>query len=310
MHEFLHRIGEINFNTTANIEIPRISERSYVPFIRGSALLPDVIHNIVKVSKKSARSGIPENLSRILSQRFNFSEKDLSWVMGHCGEIGEKMEERLTRPGEIKIIIQNDFLRIFDFASSTLDVFISSDGMDFNGTRYASEPFVAANLRLIFSSFMTSFSSLLLHCAGLILGPGAAIFFAPDEGGKTTVVSLSGKKFPVLNDDQVILKDEGGTIYAHGTPFGAFNSGPIKAELKGIFMLKQADFFKIEPLSPLEIIECIWGEHIGYTHFLPLRNRQAAFNILYDALHQAPVYNLYFQEHAIDWNKIESALGK
>lgn len=280
MLDLYHEIAGITFRTKSNLNIPRINEKLFEPYLCSKRNKPEITQNIIK-TRHPCKEAIA--LRKILYDQ--------------------------QKQKEIKLVKVDDFLRIFNFSSNKLYLLFNNNEINYKNSPQRSEHFVAANLRIIFSSFLTSFSSIMIHCSGLIMKNRAAIFLAPDYGGKTTLVSLAKGRYPILNDDQVIIKNENGIIYAHATPFGAQNSGPLRARLAGFFMLKKSSSFKIEPLSPLDIIECIWGEHLRYTHFLPTKNKQAAFNILYDALLQAPSYNLHFNKNYVNWDLIQETLA-
>ena len=248
------------------------------------------------------------DIYNLLKNKFNFSDSDFKSSILNCKEIINKLNELKNNPNKFNIIKIENYLRFFDFSKKILDIFVYGNRIKNENHNYQFEHFISANFRSIFSSFLTFFSAIMLHCSGLIMKTGAVLFFAPNEGGKSTLVILSKNKFPILNDDQVILKKENGIIFAHGTPFGAFSFGQIKAKVAGHFVLEQADSFRIEKISPQEFIQCIWNEHLRYTYFLPIEYKKIAFNILFDAFLQAPIYRLFFTKNSINWDEIEEAI--
>lgn len=155
----------------------------------------------------------------------------------------------------------------------------------------------------------------------------AALFLAPDEGGKTTAARLaaagiyssaasSGSKTGrddagralILGDDQVILRRERGRFWMHGTPWNLICGGPANAELGGMFLLEKADAFRISPLKASDAVSFIWNEHRHITDFLPTAIRKKAFALISEACASVPVYRLSFTKTALDWAAVLACL--
>jgi hypothetical protein len=167
---------------------------------------------------------------------------------------------------------------------------------------------VVRNYQHMFTAFLLDYLALPVHSAGLILDGRAALFLAPDEGGKTTVLQLAKDGY-LLSDDQVIVKREGEGIIAHATPFGKLTSGPGQAPLGGLFVLEKACRFDLAPLKPAELVKILWDEHLSYTSILPRPLKLRAFNLLYDMCHRVPVYRLSFPRDHMDWEAIDIAMA-
>jgi len=167
---------------------------------------------------------------------------------------------------------------------------------------------VAAYFRRMFATFLPDFSALMVHSSGLIRNQRAALFLAPDEGGKTTVLRRApGGLF--LNDDQIVLRREGEQFVAHSTPLGRITSGPCQARLGGLFVLEKATTFRLTPVPAAGLVRRLWEEHTIYTAVLPRALKQRAFNLFYDLCHQVPVYKMQFPQDDIDWNAIDAAMA-
>ncbi|MBN1201880.1 MAG: hypothetical protein JXJ20_08510 [Anaerolineae bacterium] len=159
----------------------------------------------------------------------------------------------------------------------------------------------------LFAPFLTIFSAVAVHSSSLVRDGTAALFVAPDEGGKTTAATLSPTG-TILCDDQNILRKDGDSIFVHSTPWGRHTSGPQQARLGGIFLLEQALDFEMIPIRPVDALEFLWNEHLSYYSFLPNKLKTQAFNLFYDACCQVPVYRLHFTKDYIDWDAVHAAM--
>jgi hypothetical protein len=165
----------------------------------------------------------------------------------------------------------------------------------------------ARNFPNLLVTFLPQFAGLMVHCAGVIRGDRAALFLAPDSGGKSTVLRRATDGF-ILSDDQVILRKQGSEFIAHATPLGLMTSGPGSARLGGIFILRKADHFALEPLSPLELVCAFWRDPGNLSRLIPKSLKLRAFDLFYDICHQVPVYRMSFPKHYVDWDAIDSAM--
>jgi hypothetical protein len=200
------------------------------------------------------------------------------------------------------------YLYLYNFFGNRLDIFYSEKhgGFITKTQKYMPEHCVAANFQQIFSSFLPNFSAIMLHAAGVIRRDRAVLFFAPDEGGKTTVVMNSNGE-PVLGDDQLILRRKSGDIIAHATPLGPMTSGPCQARVGAIFLLEKAPGFGLKPLVPAEFIQHIWSMHQNNTFFLPRHLKKMSFQLLCDLSYQVPIHLMRFPQNFVDWDAIDAA---
>lgn len=91
---------------------------------------------------------------------------------------------------------------------------------------------------------LTPHGALMLHCA-LIEHEGRGIAFsAPSQTGKSTQADLWVKHrgARILNGDRAILRNEGGSIFAYGSPYAGSSNIflDVKVPLRAIIMLEQA----------------------------------------------------------------------
>jgi hypothetical protein len=109
------------------------------------------------------------------------------------------------------------------------------------------------SLKSLLAYFALRQGGLLLHCAGVVADGGAYLFTGEGGSGKSTVVALSPDKV-ALNDDLVVLWQNGTGWRAYGTPFwnqgaarrdGQTSDGPVA----GVFKLVQDHRDYLEPIS-------------------------------------------------------------
>jgi len=112
---------------------------------------------------------------------------------------------------------------------------------------------LAFSLKALLAYLAFRRGGLLFHCAGVLADGEAYLFTGEGGSGKSTVVSLSPDKV-ALNDDLVVLRRDGPSWWAYGTPFwneeathrdGQTASGPVA----GILRLVQDERVFLEPVS-------------------------------------------------------------
>ena len=298
-----HQIAGIIFRTESNGFLPRLQEEHFECFRVSNKIEPDVHHRIQKINPDSISlsSPVSEEQERISQNTHDSSDKLESPLLRYPA-VRTRLKECLNRQNQVDIRFDRDQLTIRDFARRELDIFCMPE---FGGN--PSEFHVAANFPRIFSSFLPCFSAILIHSSGVIRKGKAAVFLAPGEGGKTTVVRLS-TGMPVLHDDQIVFRMEGDIILAYATPMGRNTSGPCQARMGALFMLEKATNFELTPLKPPDLVQCLWTEHKGYTFFLPNNLKKRAFQIISDTCHKVPVYRMRFPKDYVDWDAIDAAM--
>jgi hypothetical protein len=217
--------------------------------------------------------------------------------------VNEAVKRCLDQPEMAHLAIRWNRAIIRNFARSELCYFYPPDrAADFGGS------LALARHRNLLAPLLTNFSAVMVHGAGVIRNDGAALFLAHDEGGKSTVVKNAPAEH-ILNDDQVILRQEGVPVWAHATPFGTITSGLHQAKLGGVFLLEKAREFALIPIPAREAVEFLWNEHATAWLVLPKRLRVRVFEILCAACRQARTYRMRFPKGQLDWEAIDEALA-
>jgi len=210
-----------------------------------------------------------------------------------------------NRSDHVSFLCKGNVFQVIDYSRQCHEIFY----LDKTYIYQACSPInrIAANFRQIFSAMIPLFDAIMLHCSGLIRNGKALLFFAPNSGGKSTVIQNNSGD-PILNDDQVIIRKSGATIIAHGTPFSILTSGPVSAPVGGLFLLEQSLEFNLQPINRADLIYCLWHEHQKYTFFLPKNLKSRVFNLLCDLCCSVPVYRMSFPKRFVDWQQIDSVL--
>jgi hypothetical protein len=154
--------------------------------------------------------------------------------------------------------------------------------------------------------FLISFSSAMIHSSALIRGEKAAVFLAPDEGGKTTSINLSPEG-TVLSDDHNIIRETDGNLSIYGTPWGNYYNN-IHAPIGAFFILQKANKFSLTPEKNNTLLSYLWNEHLAYHFFLPKKISKKHFDFLFGISRRIPVYRLEFSKDYIDWKVIDQAM--
>jgi len=298
-----HQIAGITFRTESDAQIPGLLLSSRLrQFIVNNAS-PNVYHRYRSIAPDSLTLPVLSAKEIVLLNRcVCYTYEGFDSPLLRSPVVRERLRDCLNHPRQVGIELRHSSIAIFDFARRELDLF------------YAPE--LERNLvdcRVGYSSFahfLPAFSAVMVHSAGLTLDDAAALFLATDEGGKTTVVehAVPGT---VLSDDQNVIRKEGNVFIAYATPWGRIIGGPCqRARVGGFFLLEQARHFELIPLKPAEVLEYLWNENLSHRFFLPRHLRIWAFEILYDACHQAPAYRMRFPKDYIDWDAIDAAMAR
>lgn len=160
----------------------------------------------------------------------------------------------------------------------------------------------------LFGPFLAVEQGFLLHSSGVVRGDGAAIFLAPDGGGKTTVAK-SVPSEAVLCDDQVILKYEQPRFLAYPTPWGKISGRHAAAPVHGLFFIEKAGSFRVTRIQPAECIERIWDDNSWKLALLPVEMRSQVFDLICKAATQIKSYRLETLPGEVDWAAIDECLA-
>jgi hypothetical protein len=146
-------------------------------------------------------------------------------------------------------------------------------------------------LRLILSFDLPQCDGLLVHASGYGDDRGAVVFLAPSRGGKTTTAR---KLTPaqVLSDDQVALRRQGGTWYAHALPFVgeyARATTPRVSPLRALVLLDKATTLSLErvatPRALARVLGCV-------VRFVRGGGAEPIIDLASDLVARVPVYHL------------------
>jgi hypothetical protein len=303
------KIAGIVFRTESNARLPWLQKDPYVQFLTGDEK-PAVRHFFSKIGfDPIVLSPLSMEEQKILARQDGFRPDWLNNPVLKCPQVRSRLKVLTGRPEEMEIWVGENYVYMIDFSCNRLDIFYTEKfgGYVTERQRYMPEHYVAANFRQIFSTFFSQFAAFLLHGSGVIRRERAVLFLASDGGGKTTVVAQSNGE-PVLNDDQIIIRQEGEDVTAHGTPLGVITSGPCQAPVGALFMLEKSSSFQIEPVSPSELVQYLWSEHQNYTFFLPKHLKKRVFRLLCDLCYRIPVYLMRFPKDHVDWDAIDAVM--
>ena len=219
-------------------------------------------------------------------------------------EVRSRVLAHLSRSDSVRIIAHLLTFEIYDYEAATADIFylssrrsILADNIAFNG------------IRRLFTTFLTAFSAVVVHSSGIVLDGKAALFLAPDEGGKSTILSRF-KRGDILCDDYNIIKKESDNLTVHNTPWGSLmNPKPLSAPLGGLFLLEKAPRFELVSIRPEEMLSFAWIENLRFLEALPRSYRLNAFSILDEASRSVPVFKLRFPKDAVDEDAVRRVLA-
>ena len=297
-----HRIAGINFRTDSDVPITHLVEPVFTKFqVEGSR--PDLPFTIRAINPDFLPLAPMDTITRErLLMTIGFPEQWLDRPLLRSSAIWNKVKACLDKPELAHINLRWNRAIIYNYSANELDFFYPPEEREI-----FLDPLIVAPHRGMFSVFMPNFSAIMLHGAGIVRKDAAVLFFAPDEGGKSSMIKLADGML-VLNDDQIILREQNRVIMAHGTPFGPISSGPIQSRLGAIFLLEKSSRFALSPLSTADAIEFIWNEHAHLWILMPRSLRIKAFELIADACRQARLYRMQFPKGYIDWNAIDDVL--
>jgi hypothetical protein len=331
MYLMRHTIAGITFLTESDIEIKSLQNDWFSRFIKGDAEA-DVYHQIYKVDETDLTLPALNDKERKQLMLFNTPKKlgpgdfilhplvrnikDDDNLIGfqstqdpfgipllQSPRVRERLDACLDHLYKVRLILHTHSVVIFDYRLHRFDLFYRAD------QKWVFENIPLENgIRRMFSSFLPSFSAVMLHSSGVIRKNRAALFFAPDEGGKSTVVKNMADGM-LLCDDRNIIRKEGNTFTAYSTPWGQINNGSQQASLGGLFLIEKGQEFELSLVKPQDILLFLWNEHMQFWNLLPKYLRVNAFQLLADICYNTPCYRMRFPKHYVDWNAIDEAMA-
>lgn len=216
--------------------------------------------------------------------------------------VRERIQFCLEHPKETTLILHAFSVTIFDYRHKRLDLFYRAD------QRWIFEQLSMENsFRRMFSGFLPAFSAVMLHSSGVIRGNRAALFFASDEGGKSTVLKNLSQGI-ALSDDRNIIRKVGDILTVYSTPWGQNNIGPQQARVGGLFLIEKAQEFGLSSIAPSSMVIFLWNEHIQFWQLLPKKLRIKAFELIVELCYRTPCYQMHFPKDFINWAAIDEIL--
>jgi hypothetical protein len=301
---FTHRIAGITFRTESDVAIPHLREEPFKQFEVDNGE-QDVRNHIRQYDPGDLTlPPMDEKEREALTRSVSFPRRWLANPIFCHPEVRAFVAYCLDHPELVHVSLAWNRAVFRDFARNELYLFYPPEKRE-----DIADPIFVAGYRNILDTFLPNFSAVMFHGAATVRHDLAAVFLAPDEGGKTTVVQLANGA-PVLSDDHPILRRDGDVIVVHGTPLGAITSGPELARLGGFFLLEKASCFELIPVKPRDVLQFIWNERMHRWGVLPRNLSLRAFDILYDACYHVPTYRMRFSRDRVDWDAIDAVIAR
>jgi len=292
-----HRVADINIWTESDAEIPQLLQPSFTKF-QVENLQPGIYFRIRELDPRLLPLPPLDNATqKRLLQTVGFPAKWSDRLILRSPDVWKKVQACLDHPEMAHISLKWGRVIIRNFVRNELDFFYPADRK-----KEFFAPFIIS-----MAAFLPNFSAVMLHGAGIARNGVAAVFFAPSKGGKSSTIKLSDG-MPVLNDDQIILRKQGGVVAAHGTPFGSITDGPHQSALGGIFLLEKSSQFALTPVPASVALEFIWKENAHLWFVMPKSLRIKAFDLIAGACRQARTFRMRFPKDFIDWSSIDRVL--
>ncbi len=156
----------------------------------------------------------------------------------------------------------------FDFSVSVNDEMIAYENSI--AVEKAPEQYceLTAILRVICKKVVERYNGFFLHCSCLEYKGEAIVFTAKSGTGKSTHTRLWREmlkdEVTMINDDKPIVRLIDGTFYIYGTPWNGKHSlsNNIKAPIKAIYYLHQADQNRVTACDPISSISKVLSQTV------------------------------------------------
>ena len=215
-------------------------------------------------------------------------------------QVHTRLEKARGHTDMLVVEMHQGAMTILDFSTQRGDMFFNPDF----GIQLRQHGIGPVMLAL----YMPHFSAMLVHASAIVRNGKAAVFLAPDEGGKTTAVRLSPAG-TILGDDQVLVRQTHDGFQVSGTPWGLYFNSKLQAPLSGLFLLEKSEHFALNPLQPGELSRYLWAEHKNQLTILPPPLQTKASEITVAISNSAPTWKLSFSKNAIDWEAIDKIIA-
>ncbi|MBI5958810.1 MAG: hypothetical protein HY866_08750 [Chloroflexi bacterium] len=297
MYLYSYQVADVVVRTESDVPLSTFWRSMFDHFPVRHDAQPDICYRFQSIDPATLTLPPldPDNQNRLLRCRHSFLDSNLL----RSPLVRERLLVCTDYPNRVYFELRPDSVNLFDFMRREHIAFFSP---------HLGELITGFNIHpSLYAIFLPVFSSLMLHCCGVLRNNRVALFLAADGGGKTTVgkLALSGT---ILSDDHVMLRNVDGLVTAFGTPWGLTVSETLTARVGGLFWLEQGDHFELIPLGTPEILRALWNEHGGYFHVLPDDYKTWAFNFFAELCSQLPAYRMCFSKDYVDWNAIDAAM--
>jgi hypothetical protein len=299
-----YQIGNIKIKISSDIVIPTTKSALYKNFLVPSADA-DASYFFFQLKRKSyTLSALGAEEKKALLRTLVFPERWLSNSVFRSPAVREAIQHCLLEPELFHLTLAWNRLIIRNFAENEFHFFYHPENKS-----EMSDPMFIARFRNLISLSMVNCSCFLLHGAGAMTRNGAALFLAPDEGGKTTLIKKFSKN-EILGDDQVVVRLVDNNFYLCSTPFGTMTCGPAESKLGGIFIIKKSKKFKILPANANDVLRFLWKESFFTTIVLPKTLRIRVFDLLYQLCRRIPSYYIHAPIDSLDFKAINEAIAE
>jgi hypothetical protein len=298
-----YKIGDVRIKISSDIVLPETKNTLFKKFLV-QPMDMDARYSFHELERKSyTLSALSATEKKALLRTLAFPGRWLTNTVFRSPAVREAIQHCMIEPELFHLSLSWNRLIIRNFAENEFHFFYHPK----NKSEMA-DPMFIARFRNLISLSMVNCSSFLLHGAGAVTKNGAALFLAPDEGGKTTLI----KKFAaneILSDDQVVVRLAKNKFYLCGTPFGTMTCGPTKSKLGGIFIIKKSKKFKIVTAMPNDVLRFLWKESFFKIIVLPKMLRTHVFDLLYQLCRQIPGYYIHAPIDSLDFEAIDAVMA-
>ena len=201
-------------------------------------------------------------------------------------------------PMRVSVLAHSLIVEIRDFERLSASVFIAPGLSDLLASRAA-----FYSLRKLFSLFLPSLGSVMIHCAAVSLECGTVLLAAPDSGGKSTAAALAPPG-SVIGDDRILAVRSGSAFNAFGTPWNVAGGNPGGGRVAAVLLLRKADGFRLERIHHREAFAFLWRDNLAYFEDLPPRERDSAFETTLSMCRSAGCGILGFSPDRLDWDAV------
>lgn len=332
----VHRIGPFLFRTRFDFDYPAISDPCMTSFLAPGGDSADVRFDVSMIGMR-ASSSVPSG-----DPGSTVEQDELEELLGKCHhparirggsqllplllppgleasavlaagppvaltrEVFECIREAVGRardPMRVSILAHSLTVEIRDFDRLTASVFIAPGLSGLLSSRTA-----FYSLRKLFSLFLPSLGSVMIHCAAVSLGCGTVLLAAPDSGGKSTAASLAPPG-SVIGDDRILAVRAGSALHAFGTPWNTMGGNKGGGRIAAVLLLRKSDEFGLERIHHRDAFAFLWRDNQTYFEDLPPRERDSAFETTLSMCRSARCGILGFSPDRLDWDAVDRFAG-